>query len=157
MDLGECTRRVCVLSLGRPVRAQCAGGLQPLGPRCPAATARRGGGRPEQRCNLGSWSVLLTRVLLAGAEAKTVLPKKEKLKLRRERWLQSKLPRPVLSRPQWTLVLGWLRTRSLGGLGPGGGSLHHDRQMAAGWPCHPCEGLYGLTSLPTRSVTHSRG
>ena len=53
--------------------------------------------------NIGAgWApglVLLTCVLLAGAEAKTILPKKEKLKLRRERWLQSKLPRPVLSCP----------------------------------------------------------
>ncbi|KAF4020671.1 hypothetical protein G4228_012536 [Cervus hanglu yarkandensis] len=46
------------------------------------------GGRPEQRRSLGSCSCPLTRALLAGAEARTVLPKKEKLKLRRERWLQ---------------------------------------------------------------------
>ena len=86
-----------VLSLGRPVKAQCAGRPAVPGSRGPTATARRSGGHPEHRRSLGSWSCLLTCVLLAGAEAKTILPKKEKLKLRRERWLQSKLPRPISS------------------------------------------------------------
>lgn len=35
--------------------------------------------------------------LSSGAEAKTILPKKEKLKLRRERWLQSKCIRCLLA------------------------------------------------------------
>lgn len=137
MDLGECTPPgVCIVSgetSEGPVRgAACSpwvlGVLQPR-PGAVAGTLNIGAG----------WApglVLLTCVLLAGAEAKTILPKKEKLKLRRERWLQSKLPRPVLSCPVlscpwWTLVLGWLRTRPLGGLSPGGGGgLRYDRQMA---------------------------
>lgn len=47
--------------------------------------------------------------LSSGAEAKTILPKKEKLKLRRERWLQSKCI-PCL------LVVTWL-SRSQAGTG----------------------------------------
>lgn len=118
--------------------------------------------------NIGAgWApglVLLTCVLLAGAEAKTILPKKEKLKLRRERWLQSKLPRPVLSCPVVSLVdscPGLAQNPASGWSGPWRRRRPALRQadgpMTAGWPCHPCEGLHGLTSLPTRSVTTARG
>eukprot|EP00069_Balaena_mysticetus_P006195 bmy_18496T0 len=93
--------------------------------------------------------------LAQGAKAKAVLPKKEKLKLRRERWLQSKLPLsllgpcPGLARsPLWVV---W---------GPGRGGLRCDEQAAPrgrGWPCHPCKGPHGLASTPDPPHRERRG
>lgn len=123
--LESAPRLVCALSRETSGGPVCGAACGPW----PWVSRSRGqaqGGRPEQRRSLGSCSCPLTRALLAGAEARTVLPKKEKLKLRRERWLQSKLPRPAPVAP----CPGLAQNPASGWSGPGGGGLRHDRQMA---------------------------
>lgn len=97
------------LGLAPPLgTAQLLWARWPLGERCRLALSE-----PAQFCSQALWvgnfrlcpagtgrSTHCTCALSSGAEAKTILPKKEKLKLRRERWLQSKCT-PCLLAVTW--------------------------------------------------------
>lgn len=98
-------------ALGEKGPARLSGRWSGMGPPQLQEGPHRGSGAGPTPARPHSWALgfvlgkgrsLTPCSLSPGAEAKAVLPKKEKLKLRRERWLQSKCS-------------GW----PLGGLGPG--------------------------------------